>query len=165
MLLSQRKTFSRVKRTSLLWLSINFPAIKSFIASAPRQIRQKPDRVSPDDSLQTCQSWLAWTSLHLLELLRVVYMKQPKSVWFLLSDQFYQAICLIFVSIWLTNITLHKIGQRERKIPISKSVGEPGKIGQTAWQNWSDMPKIRSTTVRVNGALKIFSPCTLSETS
>ncbi len=142
-----------------------FSRQKSFIASAPRQIRQKPDWVSPDDSLQTCQSWLAWPSLHLLELLRVVYMKQPKSVWFLLSHQFYQAICLIFVSIRLTNITLHKIGRRERKIPISKSVGEPCKIGQTAWQNWSDVTKIGSATVRVNGALKIFSQCTLSEIS
>ncbi len=46
---------------------------------------------------------------------------------------------------------LHKIGWRDRKIPISKSVREPGKIAWTAWQNWSDMTKIGSTTVCVNG--------------
>ena len=50
---------------------------------------------------------------------------------------------------------LHKIGWRDRKIPISKLVGEPGKIGHTAWQNWSDMTKIGSATVCVNG-LKSF---------
>ncbi len=41
---------------------------------------------------------------------------------------------------------LHKIGRRDRKISI-------GKIGQTAWQNRSDMTKIGSATVRVNGGL------------
>jgi hypothetical protein len=80
-------------------------------------------------------------------------MKQPKSVQFLLSDQFCQAIHPIFVSIRLIDITLHKIGQRDRKILFSKLVGEPGKIGQTAWQNQLDVTKIRSATVRVNGAL------------
>jgi hypothetical protein len=78
--------------------------------------------------------------------------EQPKSVQFLPYDQFCQAIRPIFVSIGPTDITLHKIGQRDRKIPISKSVGEPGKIGQTAWQNQSDVTKIGSATVRVNGA-------------
>ncbi len=87
--------------------------------------------------------------------LRVVYTKQPKLVWFLLSDCFCQAVRLIFVSIWLTDITLHKIGQRDWKISVSKLVREPGKIGRTAWQNWSDMTKIGSTTVHVNGALPI----------
>ncbi len=47
---------------------------------------------------------------------------------------------------------LHKIRRRGRKIPISKLVREPGKIGQTAWQIWSDMTKIGSTNVHVNGA-------------
>jgi len=51
------------------------------------------------------------------------------------------------------DIRLLKIGQRDRKIPISKLGGEPGKIGQTAWQNRSDVTKIRSATVGVNGAL------------
>jgi hypothetical protein len=55
----------------------------------------------------------------------------------------------------MTNITLHKIRQRDRKIHISKLVGEPGKIGQTAWQNQSDVTKIGSTTVRVNEGLGI----------
>jgi hypothetical protein len=82
---------------------------------------------------------------------RIVYTKQPKSVRFLLSDRFCQAVCQIFVSIQLTDITLHKIRQRDRKILISKSVREPGKIGQTPWQNWSDMTKIGSATVNVNG--------------
>jgi hypothetical protein len=81
-------------------------------------------------------------------------MKQPKLVHFLMSDQFCQAVRLIFVSIQLTDITLHKIGRRDRKIPISISAGEPGKIGQTAWQNWLDETKIRSATVGVNGGLK-----------
>jgi hypothetical protein len=48
---------------------------------------------------------------------------------------------------------LHKIRWRDRKIPISKLVREPGKIGQTAWQNWSDVTKIGSATVCVNGGL------------
>ncbi len=48
------------------------------------------------------------------------------------------------------DITLHKIGRRYRKIPISKLVREPGKIGQSAWQNQSDMTKIRSATVRMD---------------
>ena len=47
---------------------------------------------------------------------------------------------------------LHKIGRRDRKISI-------GKIGQTAWQNRSDMTKIGSATVRVNGG----SCCTKSK--
>ncbi len=81
-------------------------------------------------------------------------MKQPKLVQFLLSDQFCQVIHPIFVSIQPTDITLHKIGRRDRKIPISKSVGETGKIGQTVWQNWLDMTKIGSATVYVNGALQ-----------
>jgi len=51
---------------------------------------------------------------------------------------------------------LHKIRQGDRKIPISKLVGEPGKIGQTSWQNQSDVTKFRSATVRVNGALKMI---------
>ncbi len=89
--------------------------------------------------------------------LRVVYMKQPKSVWFLLSDQFCLAVCPIFVSIWPTDITLHKIRQRYRKFPISKLVREPGKILWTAWRNQSDVTKIRSATVHVNGALEILS--------
>jgi hypothetical protein len=59
-----------------------------------------------------------------------------------MSDQFCQAVCAIFVSIRLTDITLNKIGWRDRKIPISKLVGEPGKIRQTAWQNQSDVTKI-----------------------
>ncbi len=42
------------------------------------------------------------------------------------------------------------------KIPISKSVREPGKIGQTAWQNWLGTTKIRNTTVHVNGALSVI---------
>ncbi len=42
-------------------------------------------------------------------------------------DWFCQAVRLIFVSIRPTDITLHKIGQRDRKIPCSKSVREPGK--------------------------------------
>jgi hypothetical protein len=50
------------------------------------------------------------------------------------------------------DITLHEIGQRDRKISISKSVGEPGKIGQTAWQNQWHMTKIGCATVLVNGA-------------
>jgi hypothetical protein len=54
-------------------------------------------------------------------------------------------------------ITLHKIGQRDRKIPISILVGEPGKIRQTAWQNLSDMAKIRSATVCGNTALALIS--------
>jgi hypothetical protein len=36
------------------------------------------------------------------------------------------------------------------KFLSQKSVGEPGKIGWTAWQNWSDVTKIGSATVRVN---------------
>ena len=44
---------------------------------------------------------------------------------------------------------LHKIGRRDRKISI-------GKIGRTAWQNRSDMTKIGSATVRVNGGLEFF---------
>jgi hypothetical protein len=48
---------------------------------------------------------------------------------------------------------LHKIGWRDSKILISISVREPGKIGQTAWQNQLDVTKIGSATVRVNGAL------------
>ncbi len=91
-----------------------------------------------------------WVFLHWISL-RVIYMKQPKLVQFLLSNQFCQAVCPIFVSIWLTDITLHKIRRRDRKIPISKLVGEPGKIGQAAWQNRSDLTKIGSTAVRVNG--------------
>jgi hypothetical protein len=55
----------------------------------------------------------------------------------------------------MTDITLHKIGGRDRKIPILKLVEEPGKIGQTAWQNRSDVTKIGSTTVRVNEGLGI----------
>ncbi len=51
----------------------------------------------------------------------------------------------IFVSIQPMDIILHKIGQRDSKIPISK-------IGQTAWQNRSDVTKIGSATVRVNEA-------------
>ncbi len=51
------------------------------------------------------------------------------------------------------DITLHKIGRRDRKIPISKLVREPGKIRQTAWQNQLDVTKIGSATVRVNEAL------------
>ncbi len=89
-------------------------------------------------------------------ILRVVNTKQPKSVQFLLSDQFFQAVCLILVSIWLTDITLHKIGRRDRKIPISKLVAEPGKIRQTAWQIWSNMTKIRIATVCVNRGLEIW---------
>jgi hypothetical protein len=53
------------------------------------------------------------------------------------------------------DITLHKIGRRDRKIPISKLVGEPGKMGRTAWQKQCDVTKIRSATVRV-GALGHF---------
>jgi hypothetical protein len=60
------------------------------------------------------------------------------------------AVQLIFVTIRSMDITLHKIGQRDRIIAISKSVGEPGKIGQTAWQNWSDVTKIGSATFCVN---------------
>jgi hypothetical protein len=41
------------------------------------------------------------------------------------------------------------------KIPVSKLVGEPCKIEQTAWQNQSHVTKIGSATVRVNGALNI----------
>jgi hypothetical protein len=47
------------------------------------------------------------------------------------------------------DITLDKIGQRDRKIPIPKLVRYPGKIGPTAWQNWSDVTKIGSATVCV----------------
>jgi hypothetical protein len=82
----------------------------------------------------------------------VIYTKQPKLDQFLLSDRFCQAVHPIFVSIRRMDITLHKIGRRDRKIHISKLVGEPGKIGQTARQNWSDMTKIGSATVHVNGA-------------
>ncbi len=85
--------------------------------------------------------------------LRVVYTKQPKLGWFFLSDRFCQAVCPLFVSIQLTDITLHKIRRRDRKIPISKSVGESGKIGWTAWQNRLDMQNIKSAIVCVNGAL------------
>jgi hypothetical protein len=77
-------------------------------------------------------------------------LKQPKSVQFWLSDQFCQAVRPIFVSIRLMDITLHKIRQRDRKIPISKLVGELGKIGWRAWQNQSDITKNGCTTV--NGA-------------
>jgi hypothetical protein len=56
------------------------------------------------------------------------------------------------------DITLHKIGRRDRKIHISKLVREPGKIGQTAWQNQSDMTKIISATDCVNGAYEISTP-------
>jgi hypothetical protein len=35
-------------------------------------------------------------------------------------------------------------------------VGEPGKIGQTAWQNQLDMAKNGSATVCVNRALLIY---------
>ncbi len=49
------------------------------------------------------------------------------------------------------DITLHKIGWRDRKTPISKLVGEPGRFGQTTWQNQLDLTKIGSATVRVNG--------------
>ncbi len=52
----------------------------------------------------------------------------------------------------------HKNGTRDRKIPISKLVGEPGKIGRTAWQNQLDVTKIGSATVRVNGALLVYNP-------
>jgi hypothetical protein len=53
--------------------------------------------------------------------------------------------------LWLTiRHELHKIRWRDRKIPISKLVREPGKIAQTAWQNQSDVTKIGSTTVCVN---------------
>jgi hypothetical protein len=52
---------------------------------------------------------------------------------------------------------MHKIGRRYRKIPISKSVGEPGKIRQTLWQNQPNVTKIGIATVRVNGALKNIS--------
>ncbi len=45
-----------------------------------------------------------------------------------LPDQFFLAAHPIFVSIPLTDITLQKIRRRDRKSPISKSVGEPGKI-------------------------------------
>jgi hypothetical protein len=55
----------------------------------------------------------------------------------------------------LTDITLHKIEWRDRKIPISKLVGEPSKIGCTACQNLSDMTKIGSATVHVNGAYEV----------
>ncbi len=55
------------------------------------------------------------------------------------------AVWLIFVSIRLTDITLNKIRQRDRKIPISK-------IGWTAWQNRLDVTKIGSATVCVNEA-------------
>jgi hypothetical protein len=51
------------------------------------------------------------------------------------------------------DITLYKLRQRERKIPISKLVGELGKIGQTAWQNQLDVTKIGSATVRANEGL------------
>ncbi len=102
---------------------------------------------------------------YLASLLRIIYMKQPKSVRFLLSDWFCQAVCPIFVSIWLTDITLHKIRQRDRKIPISKSVGEPGKIGWTTWQNWLDVTKIGSTTVRVNRALVTKKKCFITLTT
>jgi hypothetical protein len=55
-----------------------------------------------------------------------------------------------FVSIGPTNITLHKIRRKDRKIPISKLVRKTGKIGQTAWQNRLDVTKIGSVTVPVN---------------
>jgi hypothetical protein len=58
------------------------------------------------------------------------------------------AVRLFFVSIRPTDITLHKIRQRDRKIPISK-------IGRAAWQNQSDVPKIGSATDRVNEALVV----------
>ncbi len=53
------------------------------------------------------------------------------------------------------DITLHKIGRRDRKIPISKLVREPGKIGQTASQNQCDVTKIGSATVHLNRALEL----------
>ncbi len=56
----------------------------------------------------------------------------------------------ILVSIWPTDITLHKIRWIDRKIPITKLDGEPGKIGRTAWQNQLDVTKIGSTTVCVS---------------
>ncbi len=55
-------------------------------------------------------------------------------------------------------ITFHKNRQRDRKITISKLVREPGKIGRTAWQNQSDMTKIRSATDCVNGAYEMWTP-------
>ncbi len=93
------------------------------------------------------QPWIA---------LRVVYMKQPKLVKFLLFNWFCQSVCLIFLGIWLTDITLHKIRWRDRKIPISKLVKEHVKISWTAWQNQLDMTKIESTTVHVSGALTLY---------
>jgi hypothetical protein len=83
--------------------------------------------------------------------LPLIYTKQPKSFQFLPSDRFCQAVRTIFVSIRQMDITLHKIGWRDRKTPISKLDEEPGKIGRTAWQNWSDVTKIGSANVPVNG--------------
>ncbi len=44
---------------------------------------------------------------------------------------FCQAVCPIFVGIRPMDITLHKIGRRDRKILMSKSVREPSKIGHS----------------------------------
>ncbi len=46
----------------------------------------------------------------------------------------------------------HHIAQNQT---ISKSVGDTGKIRQTAWQNQSDVTKIGSTTVCVIWALQV----------
>ncbi len=97
---------------------------------------------------------MSWQNIHSPKsCLCLIYTKQTKLVWFLLSDQFCQAIYPIFVSIQLTDNTLHKNGQRDRKILISKLVREPDKIRWTAWQNQSDVTKIGSTTVHVNRGL------------
>ncbi len=72
--------------------------------------------------------------------LRVIYTKQPKLVWFLLSDQFCQAVCPFFkASDWKTshctksNWEIGKFLSQNCSENLAKLARQPGKIGRT-WQ-------------------------------
>ncbi len=71
-----------------------------------------------------------WAAFNLLPIKGSFTRSRQNRSNFLLSDQFCLAICTIIASIQPTDITLHKIRCRDRKIPISKLV--------RAWQNCMD---------------------------